>query len=67
MLEWTDRCVKEMFSVPSHRGYIVARRCLVDEIVIPFDSDLMVDQQKIEQLRSLAVEQERTFYCEIGA
>ena len=48
---------REMFSVPSRRGYIVARQCLVDEIVISFDSDLMVAQQKIEQLRSLVVEQ----------
>ena len=56
-----------MFSVPFRRGYIVARQCSGDEIVILFDSDLTVAQQKIEQVRSSAVEQERTFYCEIGA
>ena len=61
-----DRRVKEMFSVPFRRGYIVARWYSGDEIVILFDSDLTVAQQKIEQLRSSAAEQERTFYCEIG-
>ncbi len=62
-----DRRVKEMFSVPFRRSDIVARWYSGDEIVILFDSDLTVAQQKIEQLRSSAAEQGLTFYCEIGA
>lgn len=62
-----DRRVKEMFSVPFRRSDIVARWYSGDEIVILFDSDLTVAQQKVEQLRSSANEQELTFYCEIGA
>ena len=49
------------------RGYIVARQCSGDEIVISFDSDLTIARQKIEQLRGSVTEQERTFYREIGA
>ena len=56
-----------MFSVLFRRGYIVTRQCSGDEIVISFDSDLIIARQKIEQLRSSAAEQERTFYREIGA
>lgn len=61
-----DRRVKEMFSVPFRRSDIVARWYSGDEIVILFDSDMAVAEQKIDQLNSSAAEQDLTFYHEIG-
>ncbi len=61
-----DRRVKEMFSVPFRRSDIVARWYSGDEIVILFDSDMAVAQQKMDELNRSAAEQDLTFYYEIG-
>jgi len=61
-----DRRVKEMFSVPFRRSDVVARWYSGDEIVILFDSDIAIAQQKMDELNRSAAEQDLTFYYEIG-
>ena len=67
MLKWARSLRKRDVFGSFSCDYIVVHQCSGDEIDTLFDSDLTVAQQKIEQVRSTAVEQERTFYCEIGA